>query len=221
VTLVVASPVLLPGILAFAHTFSGMTASSGVIPPEKLLQFLGAFAAFFGAILLAIIVIGTVQTLLHDFGLPSMALESTTFQETLLRVWRLLKAEPLQVFLFLVMRLLMLFTGAIGGEIVLAIAMLIALVPLGGVGAALWVTLRRGGLGSHIVMVLGFAVLGAVLLALVLVAVSAVFGFLYTFIQAYALYFLGGRYPLLGEMLEPVPYSPPPPPVPFPVDFGS
>jgi len=45
---------------------------------------------------------------------------------------------------------------------------------------------------------------------LVLLALAAVmlFGYVFTFLQAYALYFLGGRYPLVGAYLDP--FLPPP-----------
>ena len=58
-------------------------------------------------------------------------------------------------------------------------------------------------------MLIGCAIFGAlVFLCWAVCVVIAFMGTLLTFFQAYALYFLGGRYPLLGDLLD---RSTPPP----------
>ena len=56
---------------------------------------------------------------------------------------------------------------------------------------------------------------GLILASWAILLYIATVGFVMTFNQAYALYFLGGRYPLLGNLLEPpppvYPYAPTPP----------
>ena len=59
-------------------------------------------------------------------------------------------------------------------------------------------------------MIGGWVILALALLAVVGVGVICLFGYLFTFLQAYAIFFLGGRYPLMGQLLTepPVPLAP-------------
>jgi hypothetical protein len=52
-------------------------------------------------------------------------------------------------------------------------------------------------------MTAGAVTLGLVFIAFLFYVIFLVIGCVHTFLQAYALYFLGGRYPLLGDLLEP------------------
>ena len=108
------------------------------------------------------------------------------------------------------------FAGAICADFVLVFGILIACIPFGIVGVLDYFVLHNLGTGGHIVMVLIWVLLGLLFAALIIIAAIIVVGYLYTFIQAYALYFLGGRYPLLGQYLAPywpathLPVPPPP-----------
>jgi hypothetical protein len=219
-------PILIPVLLQFTHAVAS-TPSGGQVPPQKVLAFFSTILGFIGAIFVVLIVIAVIQSLLRDFGLPSMALESTTLGETAARIWRLVRTEPLQILIYLVLRFLLALTGAIFAEIVLVIAMLIALIPLGGAAGVLWVTLHKAGGAGFALMIAGFVVLGLALVVSFFCAAFMLLGYVQTFLQAYALYFLGGRYPLLGEILEPAPPMPPPyfaaptPPPVWPAPVGS
>ena len=95
-----------------------------------------------------------------------------------------------------------------GAAILWEIVVLIGLLVVGLVAFAIGYLLHLAGV-SHIVLI----VLG-VLLGIACYAFFFVYGLLlaigpvYTFLDSYALYFLGGRYPLLGDLLE---RSTPPP----------
>ena len=173
-------PILIPAVLGLIHSFP-----KGGAPPD-IGTFFGVFAAFFGAILLIAIVIGIGHLLLHDFGLPSMALEGTPLAETVTRVFRLMRAEPLQIFLFVVMRVVLQILGGI-----------------------LYAGLHNAGSGARVGMWLMIALLTLAYAAVILVAAFMLASIIGTFFQAYALYFLGGRYPLLGEILQSTPEPPP------------
>lgn len=204
VALLCVAPVLIPVGLRFYRATRSMNASvAGGAPPHFAAFFL-SMLGFIGAIFLILLVIGILYTLLQDFGLPSMALEGTPLTETVRRVVQLIRAEPGQVLLYLFMRLVLGFAGAIVFEFALVFGLLIALIPLGGIGAILWVALHHAGFVGHAFMFTGWAVLGGILLVLLIVACIMGSGYLYTFLQAYALYFLGGRYPLVGGYLEPL-----------------
>ncbi|AEU34861.1 DUF7544 domain-containing protein [Granulicella mallensis] len=204
IALLCIAPLLIPIILHLIHAFG----SGASMEPQN---FAGFFLAIFGfglAIFAVLIVIGAGYTLLHDFGLPFMALEGTSLTETVRRVVSLVRAEPGQMFLYLVMRVLLAFAGALIFEMALFFGLLIALIPLGGLGVVLWAVLHHAGTGGHVLMIAGWVVLGIILFVLLVGAVIMALGYLHTFLQAYALYFLGGRYPLVGQYLEPL--LPPP-----------
>lgn len=194
------APFLIPIILHLIHAFG----SGASVEPQ---DFAGSFLAILGLILVIfalVIVIGAGYTLLRDFGLPFMALEGTSLTETARRVFSLVRAEPGQTLLYLVMRVLLAFAGALIFEVALIFGLLIALIPLGGIGLVLWAALHHAGTGGHVLMIAGWVVLGIILFVLLVGAVIMALGYLHTFLQAYALYFLGGRYPQVGQYLEPL-----------------
>jgi len=208
------TPIIVPAVVYFIHSFAGAgsnsTANFGAV--------FAAIAGFVAAVFIAILLVSCVYALLADFGLPSMALEGTTLGETVRRVWGLVRAEPGQVLLYLLMRFLLAFAGAIGGYLILGVTALVLLIPFGGAGLVLWFALHHAALAGKVLMVGGWVLLGIAFAALFFLAMMMVFGSIFAFIQAYALYFLGWRYGLVGEYLEPVPppyyVSRPPPPDP-------
>jgi hypothetical protein len=193
------SPFIIPIVIHFIHV-AGPTFNSA---PHNVAAFIMSMLSFIGAIFFIILAMSIGFILLVDFGVPSMALESTSMSETVQRVWSLVRAEPGQVILYLLMRFLLGLAGSIVASVGLAIGAMIAAIPLGGAGALAWLSLRHAGLAGHVLMVGSWVVLGLVLAVLVILAAIMVFGYIYTFLQAYALYFLGGRYPLVGQYLEP------------------
>jgi hypothetical protein len=210
----ICAPFLIPVIVAFLHNMTANAQDGSIHNP---LAFAGTILAFVGSIIVIAIFVAVLYSLLHDFGLPSMALESTTMGETIRRIWNMLIAEPLQVLLYLVMRFVLGFVGSLVAGIILVFGILIACIPFGGLAVVDYFALHGAGTGGHILMVLIWVLLGLMFFALFFVAEIIVLGYLYTFIQAYALYFLGGRYPLMGQYLAPfwpqTHLAVPPPPV--------
>ena len=204
VALLCVAPVLIPVGLRFYHATRSMNASAAEGAPPHFAAFFLSMLGFIGIILLILLLIGILYTLLLDFGLPSMALEGTPLTETVRRVVDLIRAEPGQVLLYLFMRFVLGLAGAVIFEFALVFGLLIALIPLGGIAAVLWVALHHAGFVGHAFMVVGWVILGIIFFALLIVACIMGSGYLYTFLQAYALYFLGGRYPLVGGYLEPL-----------------
>lgn len=210
--LAILAPLLIPLIMQIVRTVHAS-------PDNGSINVMALFAAMFGTIVLIFLLAllsAIVARLLHDFGLPSMALEDTPISLTVSRVWLLVRSEPGQIALYVLMHFVLGIAGAIVANIVIAILALVSLIPLGAGGAVIWLVLRNTGLGGHILMITALVLLGLVFLAVVLVAAFMATGYLGTFLQAYALYFLGGRYPLLGQYLAPywpqthLPVPPPP-----------
>jgi hypothetical protein len=165
-------------------------------------------------LMLVVLALAVASILLRDFGLPSMALEGTPLRETVRRVFALARAETGQVALYLLLRVCLAIAGAFTAEFLLGALALIVGAPLGGVGFGLWAALHTAGSGARAGMIGGWVILALLLLAVLAIGVIALFGYLFTFLQAYAIFFLGGRYPLMAQLLvePPAPISPAPSP---------
>jgi hypothetical protein len=187
---------------------------------------------FVAAVLIVLLVLSAIYMLVRDLALPFLALEDLTISQSLGRLRALIAAEPGQVILYIILRMVLGLVFGIVAEIAVVLVLLVSLIPPGIVGVILWFSLRHAGTAG-IVVLIACAIFGA--LVFLCWAVCVVLGFmgsLITFLQAYALYFLGGRYPLLGDLLDrstpppayayafppsPPPYQPPPPgPPPVP-----
>jgi hypothetical protein len=155
-----------------------------------------------------LLVLVAVYILLNDFALPLLALEDLRISDALRRLRFILAADPGQFALYVVLRVLLGIVFAIAGEIAAVLILLISLIPFAIVGGGLWFALHNAG-AAGIEILIGCAIAGGlVFLCWMLCVGIALFGPLFLFFQAYALYFLGGRYPMLGDLLD---RSTPPP----------
>jgi len=199
-------PILVPGIFYFIHAVSLQSHGDN----SHIIGFIFTIFSFVAIILLFVFVLSVATILLRDFAVPSMALEGTPLRETVRRVIALTRAEPGQVGLYVLLRVCLGIAGAFVSYLVLGILALVVGAPLGGVGFGLWKGLHLAGAGARAGMIGGWVVLALALLAVLAVGVICLFGYLFTFLQAYAIFFLGGRYPLMGQLLV----EPPAPIVP-------
>ena len=182
---------------------------------------IGVILLIIAAMLLLVLAIVVAYGILRGLAMPAMALEGVPAFEALRRAKTIVKREPGQVALFLLLQMLLTIAMAVGAEILIFFAVLISLVPVGLVGGGAWLALRHAGPGGTAVLIgLGVA-LGLMFLCWAVCLGFGLLGPVYVFSQAYSLYFLGGRYPLLGDLLDettPAPefladpaYVPPPP----------
>jgi hypothetical protein len=145
--------------------------------------------------------------LLRDFALPHIALEDVSISEALSRVRMMVADEPGAIALFLLLRILLIVVFAIVAEMCIGIVIVLSLIPFAIVGGGLWAALHHTGPGM--IALIGCGIVGGLIFLcwVVFLGISGL-GAVYTFSQAYSLYFLGGRYPLVGNLLE---RSTPPP----------
>ena len=206
-------------IFAFVITMKPGQPQSPAVAFQILSAELGVFGIFSGLFLLG--------SLLTDFVLPSLALENTTLREAFKRFGRLIASEPGQVAGFVAMKVILGVVGYIALVAIFYVVLLIFLilaVIVGGLGYVLLHAMHVSG-GVMIGLAVCFGLIGYFVLCFYCGVSMA--GSLLTFLQSYALYFLGGRYPLVGEALHastPVvypayayPYAYPPPMVAVPV----
>jgi hypothetical protein len=215
-----------PMYFVFRNLFSKMLLMTPGQPPSP---------EFFRTIFLFYAIVGTpiafaflLSSLLTNFVLPSIALENTTVREGLRRFFALCAAEPGPMAAFVVFKILLAVAGGIAMEAVILIIEIFVAIPFVLIAVLGGFLLRSAGEAGQLMMVTGGIILGILFGACLFYCVMLVMGSLSVFFQAYALYFLGGRYPTLGDILEPpaptLPYAPAisplpqadAPPVPWP-----
>ena len=207
--LICSLPLLVPAIFYFVRTLGHAKLAGNA----GFSSYFAAFSFLLVAAIVWILLVTCCYSLIADFGLPSMALEGTPLRETVRRVFALIRTETGAVALYLIMRLLLALAGVIGCYLALLLIALILAIPLGGIGFGTWMVWQHAQGAAYILMIAGWFVLGTIFAVLLLMAAITLFGAVLTFIQAYGIYFLGGRYPLLGNLLEPgpgYPFTPPP-----------
>lgn len=146
-----------------------------------------------------------VAALANDFVVPSLALEGTTVREAFRRFGLLLRYEPGEVLLYAALKGTAQFAGSMAVNLAFELAFFIMVLVLALVGGLLGYGLHK--LGIPLSVLWGVAgVLGIpCMLLLAVYGVCLGLGTVAAFLQAYLLYFLGGRYPALGALLEPPP----------------
>jgi hypothetical protein len=202
---VISAPAYYFGYMYLMPRLAAVSAS-GQPPSPELFSILLRFYAVIG---LPIGFAFLCSSLLTNFVLPSIALENTSVREGLRRFLGLIGSEPGPVCLFVVFKVLLGICGFIAMEAVILIAELICLIPFALIAVAGWFLLRSAGDAGHLIMLTGAILLALIFAAFLFYCGMLVMGCVHIFFQAYALYFLGGRYPALGDMLEPVVHNSP------------
>jgi hypothetical protein len=192
--------------------FSSLHLAPGQQPPPA---FIAAIFSGYAVIFLLYAILGLffwLSSLLSDFIVPSLALENTTLAEAFRRFGQLIRREPGPFALYALLKLGL----ALAGYMAQSLAFYAVFLIVGIVGGLLFLL----GYGLHL---LGVPILILTILGVILAIAFYLFLFLYvmffligtvmTFLEAYALYFLAGRYPLLAQLLaESTPPAPVPPP---------
>jgi hypothetical protein len=191
----------------------------GAAPPKAV--FFSHIALFLGVTFLVVIVIGAAYVLLRDLALPFLALEDLPITVALSRLRSLIAAEPGEVALYILLRFLLGLVAAIAAEIFIALTLVVSLIPFAVIGGVLWFVLHNAGPVGTAALIASAIVGGLVLLCWMACVIIGLVGTVFVFGQAYALYFLGGRYPLLGNVLEPAPFQQFTPPPPLPAQHGE
>lgn len=185
--------------------------------------FLALLFALVSAIFVGVFALMLVSSLLTDFALPFIALENASISEALSGFGLVLQADPGEFFLYMLLKIVLAIAFCIGGYIALFLAEIATVIPCAIVGGVAWLVLRNFGLPGKILLGVGAFMLFLLGIVWIFYLIIGGLGYVLTFFQAYALYFLGGRYPLLGNLLEPPPpapvvvvETPPLPPLPSP-----
>jgi hypothetical protein len=196
-------------------TFAGFTPQAGQVPsPEFLHAIFGIYAAFF-ALYLVVGIFYLASSLLADFVVPQLALEDNTLGDAFRRTGRFVRREPGAVALYALMKVALFFVGAMAVGIAFYVALLAVALVAVIVGGLIGLLLHLLHVPTSALIVLAAACGGALYLLTFFYGLMVAQGTLFTFLESYLLYFLGGRFRMLGEVLEQS--TPPPPPPSGPV----
>jgi hypothetical protein len=185
---------------------------------------LGGIALFF-LFFICLILILTVAVMTKDFVVPQMALEEIGAVDAWRRLLGLMKTEKLSYAGYIGMKIIL----AIAAGILVSIASLIAalvlvVLPFGGIGAIAVLAGKAAGMSWDIVTITIAVAVGLIALAIILYLVCLISVPVVVFFPAYAMYFFAARYPLLNNLLYPTPIAPlpsePPPFLPPPQPIG-
>jgi hypothetical protein len=203
---IAALPVLL-NLLRMHREHTGFHAAS----------FFGVMAGTAVLVLLILAVFFVLSAMLHDFVLPAVALEDAPVFSTIGRLRALVKAEPGQIAIYMLLRIAFAICMAIATVIAIVLVAIVAGIVLGLIGLVAFLLLHKLGIAGMVLLGVVIAIEALLFIALMIAADVVIVGLYMTFQQAWALYFLGGRYTLLGNLLEPpleaMPTAWPPAPV--------
>jgi hypothetical protein len=183
--------------------------SGGQLDPQ-VARFLAIFYAGYGVVMLLIFGGMLIFGLLSDFVVPSLALEDTGLREAFHRMGFLIRQEPREFALYVVLKTVLGVAAYMAALIAWDIALLIASAILGLVVVFAGIALHLAGVSSVLLTAIG-VLLAIIWYAFAMYTLVFPVGAIITWMDAYAVYFLGGRYPRLGEMID---ASTPPPPAP-------
>jgi hypothetical protein len=160
--------------------------------------------------------------LLRDFVLPFIVFQDATLKDSINYATDIVRREPGPVALYLLLKFALTLAASIAAQFAIFIAALAGGIPLAFIGGGLWLALRHADTPGTVLLFLVLGVLGLVFLVWIFFAVLCAVAATQLFLQSYALYFLGGRYPLLGNLLEPPHpgFAYPPPPITPPATPG-
>lgn len=179
--------------------FREMQANPRVQAPP---QFMAAIFAGYGLFILIFGSAYLVSSLVADFVLPSLALENTGIPEGLRRMKELISQEPGEFFLYVLLKCVLAFAGYMGLIIAWEIVLLLSTAILAGIAFAIGFLLHLAGVPHGLLISAGIILAVVWYLFQVFGVLVYGFGSMFTFLEAYPLYFLGGRYPLLGDLLD-------------------
>ena len=186
------------GVASFTHNPGAMGAGA-------ILAIVFGFLALF---LFAIPFI-LVYLFAKDFAVPVMALEGTTFGEAWRKVWAMVKNEPGSTAGYVGMKIVLSIATAFIFGIIILIAALFVIIPLGGIGVVSVLAGKAAGLTWTPLTITLVVALAAIFIGLLLFVVSVVSAPVSVFFPAYGLYFFAGRYQPLHDRLFPPPPAPP------------
>ena len=206
-------PIAYRSAKAFLSSFDFIAAQGQHPDPRAVAHVMSAFFGFYFLLLALFLIPKTAATLLDDFVLPFFLLEDLPLFTAIQRGFTVLAADPVSCILYLLLKCLLAVVGYLAQAVALQVCMIPVVLVLGILFVLGSLVVRHTGPAGIVLGVVAAVLLGIVAYALMFYLATLGIGYVLILLDAYAAYFLGGRYPLLGNLLEPgpsVPFTPPP-----------
>ena len=153
--------------------------------------------------LILVAFLSVIHVMTKDFVVPQMALEDIGAVEGWRRLWLWLKADKGGYAGYIGMKIVLAIGAAILVFIVDLIAMLVLLIPFGGLGIAAVLGGKAAGWSWNFYTIALAVVLGCIALAIFIFVLALISVPVIVFFPAYSIYFLAQRYPPLASLLWP------------------
>jgi hypothetical protein len=183
--------------------FRSMSSLTPGQPPPP--EFMTAMAGFYAGYFLFLLVFGAVYlvgSIFANFLIPSLALENTGLREAFRRMIELIRREPGEFAIFVLLKTGLGIAAHIGAIILWEIAFLLCSLLLGIVVFFFGFLIHLAGVPTTVLTALGIFLAIVWYLFATTYSLMLAIGPAWTFLDAFALYFLGGRYPMLGDLLD-------------------
>lgn len=178
----------------------------GQPPPPEFMSVLfagyGLIALMFGSFFI-------VSSLLADFMVPLLIIEGTGLAGAFRSLFRAVRNEPGPYAGYALGKILLSIAGYLAATMAFQVVFLFSILIIGAIAGGFGLLLHFTGVPNLFLIVPGIILGVAVYLFFVVYVLLLAMGTVFTFLQSYTLYFLGGRYPLIGEVLTKT--DPPPP----------
>lgn len=172
-----------------------------------ILTGLFVFFVFLGWVALSVV----VHVFTKDFVVPQMALEDISSFEGWRRLWAMFNSERSAYAGYGGMKLIMAIGAAFSVAILAFVAIILLLIPFGGLGAITVLAGKAAGLGWNVFTITAAVVGGSIFILAVLYVISLISVPVIVFFPAYSIYFFAARYPRLANLIYPPPLPPTPP----------
>lgn len=206
VSLVVAAILFLPLLLPVLATLKNHREPG----PELFLAFVPMVLVF----MVFFLVTALITVFAKDFVVPLMAVENLGVMESWGRLLRMVNGQKLSYAGYIGMKIVLAIGASILFGIIGGIVFVVALIPMGVLGAIVVIIAKGAGLGWNAGTITAAIVAGTLLVAAFLYLIGLVSVPLAVFFPAYSMYFFAERYPALHALLYPAPPAPPLPPQP-------
>jgi len=177
-------------------------------PKEHLAPLILFGIALFLVLMAFLVISAVVHVFTKDFVIPQMAIDNISAFEAWGRLLHMLDSEKGPYLGYVLMKIVMTLGVGIVLGVITTIVILLVLIPIGGLGALFVFAGKAAGFSWNlytitVAVVVGCAVLAAILYVVSLVAVPAI-----VFFPAYSIYFFASRYPALSALVSPAPPVP-------------
>jgi hypothetical protein len=184
-------------------------------PGQHILLIVASVILMIFALLVVVALSGLTSLFARDFVVPFMAIEGAGVMEAWQRVFQALKGQKGDFGIYVLMKMVLAVGVGIAFAFIDIAVLMVLLIPILLIGLVAVLLGQAAGLTWNpvtiaVAVVAGGAVGGGLLFVMAMLSVPVA-----VFFQAYSLYFLGSRYPNLGEKLTfPAKTSPTPGPMP-------